>query len=607
MKPRTRRALLWTFGVLGGLYVLYLVLANALIAFGGLEKIFNSGHDVHVTLGPSYSLWPGHAVTKNSVVRIEDKNVECQIVVPRAEVRWSPWAFFTKTVRLTRVRASGVAFAFLHKVDALGGEVTTRRLQAFPSIEGATSPPMRTPPPPAEGEEQRLWTIRLDDVEASATELWFMEFRYRGDAEARGGFRLDPGKRFWLTPSTLDLRGGTITVSDRKFASEVRGQIGASVPDFDVRVPQGADVLRQVDARVAVTAHLHDGLFGFYGAPVASTTTELALAVDVTTHQGRLEPGSAFKLEGRSGVAAESFALAADLSAELRATEGEIVTASIDVPRGDLALGAEEPRLAVPVERAHFDMTGRLRDLATPLTLDSARAQVRVGDTNLARLGSWMGDDSRVQGQASADLAATWSQAKAQARVDAKVRDLGFARGKLRVGAHGSLAATMESTSPFTAGHIDRLQVRLPQVVVIVDGARTLAAVQIASARTNWTAAPFRMRGDISLHVSNAAAIATGLRLASPLLGPVVESLAAATPLDARGAFDASSRAAQVTIAQAKAGILSGQGTLTLVPTPTARLRVSLGGITTDLAYQHGAWQWGAPAAGGGTRIRGIW
>src|SRR5690606_14172094 len=96
-------------------------------------------------------------------------------------------------------------------------ETAKRRLDAFPPIEGYLDPPVykEPPPPPVPEEEDKRFTIELTSVDAKVLELWFLEYRYQGDARATGGFRLRPGRALRLDPATLNLNGGALTLGER--------------------------------------------------------------------------------------------------------------------------------------------------------------------------------------------------------------------------------------------------------------------------------------------------------------------------------------------------------------------------------------------------------
>ena len=105
-----------------------------------------------------------------------------------------------KRIHFHSLHADGVRFRFRHKVTSVAGN--ERRLLHFPPIEGFSDPPLLVPRPPSD--KTKDWTFLLENVEARGVELWFMEYRYTGLADVRGGFELAPGRKLWVGPARLE-------------------------------------------------------------------------------------------------------------------------------------------------------------------------------------------------------------------------------------------------------------------------------------------------------------------------------------------------------------------------------------------------------------------
>src|SRR6476659_4220481 len=99
-----------------------------------------------------------------------------------------------------------------HKVREAAGH--GERLAAFPKIPGFADPPLFVGPEPSPipDEQYDLWSVQIEDVVAHANELWFLEYRFQGDAEARGAFLVRPARLVEVGPARLELRSGRLSL-----------------------------------------------------------------------------------------------------------------------------------------------------------------------------------------------------------------------------------------------------------------------------------------------------------------------------------------------------------------------------------------------------------
>lgn len=279
-----RLAKIAALGVLA-IGVVYLTVANLLLGGNVIQREASSDPDsLLLTTGRAWTLWPGRVHVRDLILRFQDSNVQMYMTLEEGTVDVNLWELSRKSFHATRVRGSGVRFWFRHKTsdpEAGGG-----RYAAYAPIPGFESLPLRTFGPPRvelTDKTYNLWTIELDDVTATARDLWFMEYRSRGAARASGAFRLKPMREVWVDAG-MTFEPSLLTLGARTVAKDFHGTLGVKVPNFDVRVPAGLDVLRQVSVDLGL----------------AATVEDLSVAEPYVGTEPRLEGGHGpLRIEGR--------------------------------------------------------------------------------------------------------------------------------------------------------------------------------------------------------------------------------------------------------------------------------------------------------------------
>jgi hypothetical protein len=89
---------------------------------------------------------------------------------------------------------------------------------------------------------ERLVSVFLEDVDVGVDELWMQQFRYLGDARAKGAFRLDPMRHVWVGPASLELGSGQVVVGGEPALQRFSGRVDCTVSPFDVAPTNGLDV-----------------------------------------------------------------------------------------------------------------------------------------------------------------------------------------------------------------------------------------------------------------------------------------------------------------------------------------------------------------------------
>jgi hypothetical protein len=246
----------------------YLVAANAaLLLVPGLVNRTPERLLIHFQ---AFSPFPGCVLVKDFSIRAQDRFAQWQLGVGRAFLWMDPRDLKESVFHVRKVSASEVSFQLRRKLRA--SEVTPELVKLQPRIEGLGPVGLRQdrdypniPPPP------HTWTIRMDDVDAKAKELWLDTVRYEGPLHADGAWSLHLDREAWIGPAQVELEGGTVSRGQLALASDVRGRVDARVDAFPVRGIPGDKILDYLDLRTHVSAQLTDvgGMARMLGASKA--------------------------------------------------------------------------------------------------------------------------------------------------------------------------------------------------------------------------------------------------------------------------------------------------------------------------------------------------
>lgn len=437
--------LLGVAAVLLGLELVYLIAANLVLRSSLIQNAVAGGEGLHLEFGSAYSLLPGRAHVRGLLLRVEDYNVQFQLSIERAEVDIGLDELLRKRFHCYRVRAEGVSFLMRHKVNEASGH--GERLQYFPKIAGFSDPPLYrgAHPPPIPDSEYDLWELQVDNVVAQAKELWFLEYRFRGDAEARGSFVVRPARLVRVDPATLDVRSGKLEVGAAPVARKVTGRIDMSLPALDVPHTEGAAVFELISTQVWLS--LRDGDLGFLnayrepGAPEVSGNSEVSVRARV--EKGIVQPETEIVAmakaasvsipgEGNRGFAFDG---AATLEAEVTHDHPGRFAWTLESERLSLKRSDElGARLPAPVlERTRLRGVVEPTDLGKNLKLTGAYLSVpNARIVNLYWLEPWLGAGGklRMDGRATASAELSCNAEKHcwldRARVDANGARLGI-------------------------------------------------------------------------------------------------------------------------------------------------------------------------------------
>jgi hypothetical protein len=368
-------------------FVAYLVVANALLRFGGVERFVNeSTNDAHLTLGRCHTWFPGRIEVRDLRLRFEDQNVQFELSVARASGKMSLLSLVKKRLHFRTLEADGVRFLFRHKVTQVSGN--ERRLVHFPRIEGFSDPPMLVPRPPTD--KTKDWAFLLENVEARGVELWFMEYRYTGRADVRGAFELAPGRKLWVGPAHADFHPGELGLGKKRpVARDVRGSLDFRFRETNPDPIPGLEIFRQISAKLAFDGKLFDlEAANLYLSDASNTAVRRGagrLQARVELVDGRFVPDSYVFLRPSEPVhvALPKAALSGSLTTELRAVGRVPARLSVEGSLGDATLNVGTSQPSTPGDVSARVLGARLvtngADVATPWTVEEASFRIEDG------------------------------------------------------------------------------------------------------------------------------------------------------------------------------------------------------------------------------------
>jgi hypothetical protein len=469
--------------VLLALELLYLVVANAVLRSSLIKRAVEAAHGMHLEYTSASSMWPGHVRVSGLSLRIEDYNVQFLLTIERAELDVALDELLHKRLHGYHVRGEAVRCLMRHKVHEVAGQAA--RLAAFPRIAGFSDPPLyRGPEPlPIPDDQYDLWQVQLEDVVAHGKELWFLEYRFEGDAEARGGFLIRPARLVQVGPARLELRSGTLSVGQDSVARVVKGSLDLSLPHLDVPKTQGLAVFRQISTRLRL--ELQQGRLEFlkvYFDPANVSVSGAAdWSVDYQMKAGVVQPGTTLTFAAHSLFVAlpvherPSLEISGAAQARLAVVESAPDKFSFSADAKLLELGRSGSNNKIPppeLAGPHFEATAAPVDVAEDIKLGPMHASLpSLRVPNLFWLEPWISRDGslRVDGAGSAKLELDCNAERACELKQARAEVIG-----------ARLATGERSSEPFSAS-FDAEHVTLP--TKSGSGLAGQARVEVSSAR----------------------------------------------------------------------------------------------------------------------------
>jgi hypothetical protein len=583
-------------------YATYLLVANIALSTSLISKTVASSGVLKVDYASARTWWPGSATVRDIRVFIDDRNVQAMLQMSEAKLHVSLWDLaFRRTFHVTKIRAQEARFFMRHKLAVVDAH-SARRVAAFPDIPGFDPVPLfdSEAPRPEQGalstREKKLWTIHIEDVESSVRELWFQEYRYRGNGFVRGAFRLQPMKTLAVGPATLELEPGTLTAFPATLAEEIGGKVEVRVHEFDVLEHKGAKALGFVDARATVDAKIPDiGVMSLYMQSPQFAGGKGRLRGDVRFDRGTL----AVPTEANLDLADVSLRFGERLvsgttSLSLKASE-----------RGKFMVGfdAASISLAYAAPSAAAKSIGKISGATARVTLDSPTlaegAHITSGNVkaraDIDDLAALVAADALREGSAAGTLDATFEGDRFNATMAAEAKKLSFDIGdKVKAGADFSVKGRASGDRDFEVVVFEDVRVDAPR----------FAARGAGPSRATWVSARIGkavIAGDPScaafpVDANAGSASILGAFMDVGPLEPVAAEVLKGAAMKARGRVQIGSGGFQMHLDQAKVGETEAHG----VYVKGKGKNASTGAFLID----HGVLQAGIDLRGGDVKVK---
>lgn|GEM_PF-1967506 len=472
-------------GVCASLILAYLVGMNAFLGTRWFRSAINFSPDqIRVEYARAYSILPGSIHVEGLSIRGSDGAVQWILRIDVCDFRVHFLDLLHRQFHATHVRGSGLSMRIRLRIEPT--EATPEVVAALPPVAGFSDPPyLETgpPAPPLTDATYKLWSVRLDDVDAQhVREIWVQTLRYAGDFRVRGRWVFRPLRWLEIGPAAIDIE--TLDVSyglaSRLFTG-LHGSVAATVHPFDLRKAGGLKILRYVSANTDVRGSADTAELTRAFGPSPSWRVEhgegpVELGLRVET--GVLRAGS----RGRISIE-EAEVVVADMSLRARAVaemhvDGDPAASQLDVQLSSLSIARRDVDLghaaAVSLRLASPEL-----DLANP-SVEAASFAVEMKGARaptVAFLGPLVPTGVRVDSdavRAEATLEGRLGDQTAHGRIEFAIRHLSVARGANRIGANAQGTIRIESGSvregevDLTDSHVD-----------LADGAATLGGVRV--------------------------------------------------------------------------------------------------------------------------------
>lgn len=281
----------------------WLLIANGVLASGIIQKLASEHPDkVLMEWDRAYSPWPGRAYVRNFRLRLQDPTVQFRLTVAHAHVDVHVFDLLHREFHGSNVVADGVTYRLALKTDH--PKENAARLAAYPPIEGFARPPLKPHPKPPKStpeEIDALWSVELDDCDASIEELWFLEYHYLGPGRATGSFELKPLRWLWVD-GKLALDRGRLSLGKKTIDPAFSMRLQTDLTPINIDENEDEHVLRTLNAEARFELHLQDASVLDVYLPGLKAHGAGRVSVDVRSRQGRLLDGSTIEATVKSGT-----------------------------------------------------------------------------------------------------------------------------------------------------------------------------------------------------------------------------------------------------------------------------------------------------------------
>ncbi len=282
---------------------LYLVAANVALRWDLLPMLIRRATHQKLQLhwDSAYSLWYGHVTVYGYRMQFDDTgSIQLDLTVDEATVDMALLKLASQHVTFDKIRARGVSYRMVTKVDVPTAKANPRRLAAFPVIEGpdfSAVKPLKGRSKLTPDEIDHLWKVALYDTQGELREIWIDEYRYLGPASVRGEFTFAPLNSVATGPDTLRFDGGALSVGPHLLAPHFAGALDLSISPVTGLDVSPMPVVNALSAALVSHVWLEDfSTLDLYRDDIELRGRALA-DIEVAIDQGKVTPSSTLGLK----------------------------------------------------------------------------------------------------------------------------------------------------------------------------------------------------------------------------------------------------------------------------------------------------------------------
>ena len=279
----------------------FLVVLNGALNLGRTRPflasvISVSPQSLNVDYRRAWFLWPSLVYVRNLQVSGSDVNVQWQVEVDDARLSIDLMALLKREFHATKVRARGVAFRLRQKIDA--SAATRDRMAPLPAIPGIEGPPIieeGPPEPDIPNEKYKLWSVRIENVDGLARQLWIDEFHFEGELRVSGAFYLRPKRRLWVGPAKATSAYGSVVIGNERLLDGISWTANCTIPPLDPRNPTGMEFFRFISGALQINAGIPNARALNYYTQIRGSSALFdggsgGLHLDLVLHSGVARP-----------------------------------------------------------------------------------------------------------------------------------------------------------------------------------------------------------------------------------------------------------------------------------------------------------------------------
>jgi hypothetical protein len=567
------RLVLYALLVGAAFSVTYLVAANIVLRTRLLRDVLSEGPDIQLDYTSAYSVWPGMVHVRNFSLEVQNSDVQLSVAADSGVLDISLHELLLRRFHATNVDVQGLSYRFRHRVGPEA--VHTPRVAAYPSIRGFSDPPLYVAEDkPSEPPSSAVWRITLEDITAEVSEIWVQEYRFVGAGVVKGGFQLEPARRFQVYSSSVALEHGELSVGDALATSHIELQANATIEATEVATFDPAVLIEHLSGRVALTAN------GLSLAAIDSRAAEREsfalggrgdLSVSASLTRGRLDADGSAELQAKTFSLTAPFGkLSGVVTSKLTVKPGGRLQWLTTCPSLALANATSEQGPTFGAPRLAIGLSSEL--LASWPSLSSIELDApQIVVPSLAWAQRWMqraGAPVEVGGKIEGRARLSWAPEQGpRARVRLELADAQVTAEGLRAALGGSIEGELEpmrGQPRSSSGHAD---IHLDGVAVQRNGQGKpkeppdrpfRAAVSLQGLKVKLAPDP-ALSANVMLDVDPADSLLS-LALGSPLLEDLATDLFSLRRLEASASLHVGGGAVRLELARAESGALTGVG-----------------------------------------------